>query len=106
MLTKVDSDTCKELKQRLSRFVNLIDYRAFGSRVRGDNDADSDLDIFIEVERLTLEIKRQIQAVACEVGMDRQVYISPLVFSRAEIEETPMRSSDIVLNIKEQDVAI
>ena len=106
MLTDVDSDTCKELKRRISELVKILDYRAFGSRVRGDNDADSDLDVFIEVERLTWEIKRQIQAVACEVGMERHVYISPLLFSRSEIEDTPMRSSEIVLGIKKEGVAI
>jgi uncharacterized protein len=86
--------------------VHLIDYRAFGSRVRGDNDSDSDLDIFIEVEKLTFEIKRKIQAIACEVGIERKVYISPLLFSKAEIEETAMRSSGIVLGIKQDGVAI
>jgi uncharacterized protein len=106
MLTEIDSETCKELKRRLSDFVKIVDYRAFGSRVRGDNEADSDLDVFIEVERLTLEIKRQIQAVACEVGMERSVYISPLLFSRSEIEDTPMRSSEIVLGIKKEGVVL
>jgi hypothetical protein len=52
------------------------------------------------------ELKRQIQAIACEVGMEQQVYISPLVFSREEIENTPMRSSDIVLGIKQHGVII
>jgi predicted nucleotidyltransferase len=106
MLTNIDTDTCRELKNRISTLVNLIDYRAFGSRVRGDNEMDSDLDIFIEVETLTLEIKRKIQAMACELGIERKIYISPLLFSKKEIEETAMRSSGIVRGIKQDGVAL
>lgn len=106
MMTESDIGTCKELKRRLSVFINIIDYRAYGSRVRGDNDADSDLDIFIEVENLTLDTKRKIQAVACDVSLERQVYISPLLFSRYEIEETATRSSAIVMGIKQEGLAI
>jgi uncharacterized protein len=84
----------------------LIDYRAFGSRGRGDIDPDSDLDIFIELERLNLEIKRQIQTIACEIGLEWQIFISSLIFTKAEIEETYIRSSSLVIGIKKMGLAI
>ncbi|MBI5181212.1 MAG: nucleotidyltransferase domain-containing protein, partial [Nitrospirae bacterium] len=43
-----DYEIAKELKKRLSEVVNLIDFRIFGSRARGEADEYSDMDVFIE----------------------------------------------------------
>ena len=38
-----DREIAKELKERLSKIVNLLDFRVFGSRARGDADEHSDM---------------------------------------------------------------
>ena len=47
-----DVEIARQLKERLSEVASLIDFRVFGSRARGDDDEDSDMDVFIEVESL------------------------------------------------------
>jgi len=97
----------QKLKDRLSRVVNLVDFKVFGSRARGDADEYSDLDVFIEVETLDKEMKGKISDIAWEVGFYNDcIHISPLVFTRYEIEESPLRISSIVKVIAEEGVQV
>jgi predicted nucleotidyltransferase len=96
-----------ELKEKISQFAPLLDFRMFGSRARGDNDEDSDMDIFIEVESLDRKLKEKITDTAWEVGyLNDFLHISPLIFTRYEIEESPMRASSIVQAIIEEGIRI
>lgn len=101
-----DYNIAKELKERLSEVVKLIDFRVFGSRARGDKDEYSDMDVFIEVESIDKELKEIIRNVVWEVGFEYSIYISPLIFTRYEIEDSPLRASPIVKNINEEGVKV
>ncbi len=105
-MKKKDILIAEKLKNKLSRIVRLVDFKVFGSRAKGLGDEDSDLDVFIEVEQLDKNLEDQILHIAWEVGFDNYIVISPLIFTKDEIENTPLRSSDIVLNILEEGVAI
>lgn len=101
-----DYEIAKKLKARLSEVVQLVDFRVFGSRARGDVEEDSDMDVFIEVEYLDKELKRRIREIVWEIGFENSVYISPLIFTRYEIEDSPLRASPIVRNIREEGVEV
>lgn len=101
-----DYEIAKELKERLSKIVHLIDFRVFGSRTRGDGDEYSDIDVFLEVESLDKETKDKISDIVWEVGFRHHVVISPLIFTKDEIEKSPMRASPIVENIVNEGVKV
>ena len=102
-----DLQVARILKDRLSSVVTLIDFKVFGSRARGDASWDSDMDVFIEVETLDKELKDKILDIAWEVGFYNDcIHISPLVFTRYEIEESPLRISSIVQVIAEEGVRV
>ncbi|MCL4456762.1 MAG: nucleotidyltransferase domain-containing protein [Nitrospirae bacterium] len=101
-----DYEIAKQLKERLSGIVRLIDFKVFGSRARGDEDEYSDMDVFIEVESLDRELKKKIRDIIWEVGFDNSIYISPLILTRYELEDSPLRSSPIVRNINEEGVKV
>lgn len=102
-----DMQVARKLKDRLSSVVTLVDFKVFGSRARGDADEYSDLDVFIEVETLDKELKDKISDIAWEVGFHNDcMHISPLIFTRHEIEESPLRISSIVQVIAEEGVRV
>lgn len=105
-MTKRDMEIAKELKEKLSGAVSLVDFRVFGSRARGDQDEYSDMDVFIEVEYLDKKMKKKIRDITWEIGFENSVFISPLIFTRYEIEDSPLRASPIVKNINEEGVKI
>ena len=101
-----DYEVAKELKKKLSETVELIDIKVFGSRAKGKADEYSDLDVFVEVEQLDRELEEKINEIAWEVGFEHSVFISPLIFTRNEIENSPLKVAPIVKNIAEEGVSI
>ena len=105
MKTK-DYEIANELKKRLSKVVHLVDFRVFGSRARGDESEYSDMDVFIEVERLDKHLKEKIRDIVWEVGFENSLYISPLIFTWDEIENSPLKASPIIKNINKEGVKV
>lgn len=96
----------KELKERLSKITNLIDFEVFGSRARNIHEEDSDMDIFVEVEFLNKELREKIYEITWEVGFENFMVISPIIFTYDEVENSPLKSSPILKNISEDGVKI
>ena len=105
-MTKKDYEIAKELKEKLSKIVHLLDFRVFGSRVRGNQDEYSDMDVFIEVESLGKELEEKLHEVAWEIGLENSIYISPLILTRYEVENSPLRVSPIIKNITAEGVKV
>ncbi len=62
--------------------------------------------MFIEVDLVDDIVERKIRDVVWEVGFEHELYISPLLFTRHEIEDTPLRSAPIVKNITLEGVKV
>ena len=105
-MRKKDLEIAKKLKEKLEEKVMLVDFKVFGSRARDEHAEDSDLDVFIVVERMSKEIKNAILGIVWEVGFEHYVYISPLIFSRYEMEQSPLRASLVVETIAEEGVRV
>lgn len=105
-MTDKDRMIATELKKKLLEAVRLVDFKVFGSRARGDAEPDSDMDLFIEVEELDKQIKSRIRDIVWKVGLEHDLYISPVIFTRHEIEDTPLRAAPLVKNIAEEGVRV
>lgn len=96
----------QKMKEALSKDVPIISLRIFGSCAREEEEFDSDMDVFIEVETLNQQAKKHIRYISWQIGLDTETVISPLIFSRDEIENSPLRLSSIVQNILREGIAI
>ena len=105
-MSQNDLQTARELKKRVSILSPLIDFRLFGSRARGDGDEYSDMDIFMEFEAIDGELKNRVKNAVWEMTLETGVVITSLLFSRYEIEESPLRSSPIIRVIMEEGVPV
>lgn len=105
-MTTNDYKIARELKEQLAVHAKIVDFRVFGSRARGDAGRESDMDVFVEVESLTPEVKEKIHETTWAVGFKNFMVISPLVVSRFEVEQTALRSSAIIRNIAREGVTV
>lgn len=105
-MNEKDRMIARELKQRLIPVVDVVDIRVYGSRARGTAQEHADLDVFVEVETIDKKTKDRIADIAWEVGLHHLIHISPLVFSRDDIEKSPQRSSPIVRTIQREGISV
>ena len=101
-----DYEIARELREKLAGVIPIIDFRVFGSRARGKADEYSDMDVFIEVEQLDKQLKQKIKSIVWDISFKYSIYISPLIFTRYEIEDSPLRASPLVKNIEEEGVRV
>jgi predicted nucleotidyltransferase len=99
-----DRTVAREFKRRLAALGPILDLRVFGSRARGEAAPDSDLDVFIEVETLTPQLRRRIDELAWEVGFELDCIISPIVATRDQLERGPMGANPLVLMIEREGI--
>lgn len=62
----------------------------YGSYARGDNDADSDIDIVAVVKGDRLELQQKLKRVwdrSADIGLENDVVVSPTVIPYDEFEE-------------------
>lgn len=105
-MTQNDLQTAIELKKRVSKISQLIDFRLFGSRGRGDADEFSDMDVFMEFETVDNDLKNRVKNAAWEMTLETGIVVTTLLCSRYEIEESPLRASPIIRVIMEEGVPV
>ena len=107
MLTDFDLHLAERLKHALIEHnVPLYKTIVFGSRARGEAQPDSDLDVLVLVEHITLALRKTISHCAWEVGFEAGVLIQTAVMTREEAEHGPEQSSLLMLAIKEEGIPV
>lgn len=103
-LADQDRQIVREFRRQLSRITPIRDVRVFGSRARGDAAPDSDLDLFIELEEATPELRERISELAWEVGFEMDRVISTVVATRDDLEHGAMGANPLVLQVEREGV--
>lgn len=80
MISSADHSLAAHLKQLLTEKAEIVDFRVFGSRARGDATDDSDLDVYIEVDGLDRTLQKQLANIIWDCSIDAGVVISPLFY--------------------------
>jgi predicted nucleotidyltransferase len=96
----------RRLKVALSGKFNLIDFRIFGSKARGDHTAESDIDVMIEIDESNPYIESQIDDIIFKINLENDTLISATFFSKKELEEGPMSESPIYKVIQKEGIPI
>ncbi len=105
-MTEKDFRIARNMRKALSRFVRLRDFRIFGSRINDSFDEYSDMDVFIEVNDLSKELKEKIYEAAWELSLENLIVISVVIFTKDEIQNSPLRSSPLLKNIYRDGIKV
>ena len=106
MLTTVDRQIAREFQRRLTRLAPVRELYVFGSRVTGQATDESDLDLFIEMETLTPELRQRIFELAWEVGFEENRVISTIVTTPEELEHGAMGANPLLFRVQREGVRL
>lgn len=106
MLTNDERKALESLKNMISQKYKLIDFVLYGSKASCSDTEESDIDVMVEFEEESRAVRWDIYTMAAEVNIGFGCVISPILFSRKELEEGPMDESPIYKRIAEEGVRI
>ena len=96
----------KELKIALAENYQLLDFRIFGSKTKGTDIKDSDLDVMIVLEEHSPTIESRIDYLIFDINLKYDCFITAIFFSRKELEVGPMSQSPIYKKIMIEGISL
>ena len=105
-ITIEEKKALRKLKEMVSRKYKLLEFILYGSKVTGNDTEESDIDLMIELEEETIDVRWNIYKMVAQVNIDFGCVISPILFSRGELEKGPMKESPIYRRVQEKGISI
>lgn len=105
-LKQNEQEALFKLKTELQQRYKLLDYRLYGSKAKGLDLPDSDIDLMIELEKIDPQIQFDIADLVFEINLEYDCFISTVIFSRLELEEGPMDQSPLYRAIQRDGIAL
>jgi predicted nucleotidyltransferase len=98
----------KEFADAVHKLVPGTVVKLFGSAVRGEMGALSDIDIYVELPDAAASelVKERINDIAWEVGFAHDRVIQAVVYQKSEIWDSPLRSSPFIKAVKNEGMAL
>jgi predicted nucleotidyltransferase len=107
-MTKTDREAAQEFAAKVRERVGgqLIALKLFGSKARGEDTPESDIDILVEVEQATTTVEDAVLDIAFEVNLAHDVYISPRVIERAIFEDRVWSVTPFIRSLEREGVPL
>ena len=96
----------RKLIDGLGRDTGIVRVYAYGSRVRGDSDPGSDLDLLVELRDVTPMARRQILDRAWELSLEEGYVISVTTVSQEAFEQGPLSLTEYAQNVRREGIEI
>ena len=93
------------LRSELQDKYQIVDVKVFGSKARGTDTVESDLDVMIVLEDLSPAIESEIDDLIFEINIEYSCLITALFFGREELERGPLTESPVYKKILQEGIA-
>jgi antitoxin ChpS len=107
-MTRNDREAVRKFAAKVREQLGgqLIALKLFGSKARGEDAPESDIDILVEVEQATSAIEDAVLDSAFEVNLAHDVYISPRVIGRAVFENPVWSATPFIRSLEREGVLL
>ena len=95
-----------ELKRVLREQHGVNSVMVYGSKARGDDTPDSDIDVMIVLDEYTRQIEAAVDETVYEINLAHDCLISVVIFGRRELEEGPLGESPLYKRILAEGVSL
>lgn len=107
-LNRKERDTIWKLVTQLKMIMkdNLVILELFGSKIRGDFEKDSDIDMLIVVKREICQSREKAFDILFKIDPYYESKISPMIYSELEYKKNEELESPFIENIKKEGVIL
>jgi predicted nucleotidyltransferase len=94
------------LNIELNKRYELLDLKIFGSKAKGLDTPESDLDVMVVLKNLTPKIESEIDDLIFEINIENDCLITAIFFGQEELEVGPLAESPIYKKISKEGIAL
>ena len=105
-ISKNEKSALQALRAEVLKRYNVLDFRIFGSKTKGTETADSDLDVMILLDKSTPDIESSIDDLIFEINLKFDCLISALYFNQNEVENGPLSESPLYKKVLREGVRL
>ncbi len=84
----------------------IIDIKLFGSKVRGDFDSESDIDILIVTKSDDSDTENLIFSTLVDYKIETELYLAPIVYKAKDYEYSKSKGSQFIQNVENEGIRI
>lgn len=101
-----EKDALEELRKRVCGLYSVKDIKVFGSKARGTDLEDSDIDVMIMLAECTPSIESEIDDLVFDINLKHGCLIVPLYFSEDEVESGPLSEAPVYKRILREGIQL
>ena len=101
-----EKEALSSLKARLEEKHCLLDFRIYGSKARGTDVPESDVDVMIVLDESSPTIESEIDDIIFEINLQYDCLIVAVYYSREELEDGPFDESPLYKAIQREGVRL
>jgi predicted nucleotidyltransferase len=107
-LTDAEQQALEGFKTSLQSLLgdNLLSFRLFGSRVRGEGTEESDLDVLVLVKRKDRALCRRIVEESLDVDLAYWTNLAPTILSADEYRQNEEYGTPFYRNVERDGIAL
>ncbi len=108
MLSAQEKTILKQFKTSLKETLGgqLVELKLFGSKARGDDRSDSDIDVLVIVATDDWHIRDKVYDVATDMLLQADVCISPKVIGKSRFVQLCKEGTSFIHNISKDAITI
>jgi len=108
VLNSKEKSALTEFKAALEQSLGsqLIELKLFGSKARGDDRPNSDIDVLVIVATDDWRIRDKVYDVATDILLQRDVCISPKVISKKKFEQLCKERTSFMSNVSRDAITV
>ena len=84
----------------------MLDMKIFGSKVRGDFQRESDIDILLIVRDRDARVREYISEIASDLNLEFDCLISPVIYTEAEYNQNRQFNNLFAENLEKEGITL